>query len=448
MSFLQRQTIRDVLSGDGLKARLIRGGIGSAGIQATNRVLALALGIVLARTLGPDGYGVYAYAFAVMSLLMVAAEAGVPTLLMREVAASLGREEWGLMRGTLRRAGQFVALAAIAVALTGLAVLWAVGDRLSPEMFYTMALMLLVLPFAAGTKTVAHALMGLHRVVLGQGVNMLLQPALVVTFVWVAFLLWPALRQPHYAMAAQLLAAAIVLVVGLLILRRLTPQEVRTAPPVYRSREWLRSALPFMLIGGAGIINNQTDIIMLGWFTGPEEVGIYRVAVQGAALVAFSLQVVNAVVAPQFSRLYAQGDMARLQRLVTQSARLVLLAALPVALAFILAGGVLVSWVFGAAFAAAHAPLAILAVGQLVNAGFGSVGFLLNMTGHESIVARILWQTAALNMLLNTAMIPLYGMNGAAMATAISLAVWNTRLYRQARMSLGIVSTAIGIRTA
>jgi len=444
MSFVVRQAIRNVLSGDDLKARLIRGGIGSAGIQATNRVLALALGIVLARILGPDGYGVYAYAFAVMSLLMVVAEAGVPTLLMREVAASLGREEWGLMRGALRRAGQFVALAAIAVALLGLLVLWVAADRLSAEMFYTMALMLLVLPLSAGAKTVAQALIGLHRVVLGQAVNMLLQPLLVVAFVGGAFLVWPALRQPHYAMAAQLFAVTIVLVVGLLILRRLTPQETRTVPPVYRSREWLRSALPFMLIGGAGIINNQTDIIMLGWFTGPEEVGIYRVAVQGAALVAFSLQVVNAVVAPQFSRLFAQGDMARLQRLVTQSARLVLLAALPVALVFILAGGVLVSWVFGAGFASAHVPLAILAVGQLVNAGFGSVGFLLNMTGYETVTARILWQTALSNIALNAVFIPLYGMNGAAIATAISVAFWNLLLYREVKEKLNIDSTAFG----
>ena len=107
-----------------LKAQLIRGGLGTAGVQPSNRLLMLALGIVLALNLGPDGYGVYAYAFAIMSLLMVTAEAGVPTLLMREVAASLGRAEWGLLRGALHRGTQFVALAATTVSLIGLLVLW------------------------------------------------------------------------------------------------------------------------------------------------------------------------------------------------------------------------------------------------------------------------------------------------------------------------------------
>ena len=65
-------------------------------------------------TLGAPGCGIHAYAFAIMSLLMVLAEAGGPTLLMRELAASQGQGEWGL-RGALRRAGQLVLPAASGV---------------------------------------------------------------------------------------------------------------------------------------------------------------------------------------------------------------------------------------------------------------------------------------------------------------------------------------------
>jgi O-antigen/teichoic acid export membrane protein len=441
-----RQHLYHLATEDGLKARLIRAGLGSAGIQAANRVLALALGVVLARTLGAEGYGVYTYAFAIMSLLMVVAEAGMPTLLMREMAASHGRAEWGLLRGVLRRAAQFVTLASTTISLVGLLAVWWLAGTLAPAVLYTTTLMLLVLPLAAGAKTVAHAMRGLHCVVVGQAVEMLVRPMLVFALVGIAFVLRPDWRQPQYAMAAQLLAALAVLVVGGLILRHLTPRPAKTARPAYRSREWLRSALPFTLIGGAGMINNHTDIIMLGWFTSPAEVGTYRVAVQGAMLVAFSLQVAGSVVAPQFSRLHAQGDMAKLQRLVTQSAQVILLAALPVALTFIIIGGAIVSSIFGTEFASAHEPLTILAVGQLVNAGFGSVGFLLNMTGHEKIAARTLWQTALINIVLNAALIPLYGMNGAAIATAISLGIWNLLLYRQVKVKLNIVSTAFRFR--
>jgi O-antigen/teichoic acid export membrane protein len=94
---------------------------------------------------------------------------------------------------------------------------------------------------------------------------------------------------------------------------------------------------------------------------------------------------------------------------------------------------------------AAHQPLAILAVGQLINAGFGSVGFLLNMTGHEGITARILWQTAIVNVVMNVFLIPSFGTAGAAIASAFSLILWNALLYRQVRRRLGLNSSAIYI---
>nr|MDA3877929.1 polysaccharide biosynthesis C-terminal domain-containing protein [Halothiobacillus sp.] len=241
-------------------------------------------------------------------------------------------------------------------------------------------------------------------------------------------------------------AAGVVLLVGGWMLSRYLPAASRTEPVEYQSRQWLKSALPFTLIGGAGIINNQADIIMLGWFGSTADVGIYRVAVQGATLVAFGLQAANAVIAPHFARLYAQGDMKKLQRLVTGSARMVLLAALPLALAFVFAGGTIVTWVFGSEFAASHLPLAILALGQLANAAFGSVGLLLNMTGNESHMARIVLQTALLNVVLNGLLIPFYGMSGAAVASTISLLIWNALLFLRVGKSLGVTSCALVIK--
>lgn len=443
-----RQRIREAVAGEGLRARLLRGGAGSVLIRAGNRLLGLLLGIVLARGLGAEGYGIYAYAFAVMGLLMVLAEAGVPTLLLREVAASLGQARWGLLRGALVRGGQFVGLASVTVSLAGLLVLWAAADRLSHAELHTTLLMLAVLPLAALARMIAHAMRGLERVVAGQVVELLLRPLLVLPAVAALFLYSPALRQPQYAMAAQLVAVAVVVLAGWWALKRNLPAEAASRPPEYRTRQWLKSALPFTLIGGAGIINNQADIIMLGWFRPSADVGIYRVAVQGSVLVAFGLQAANAVVAPHFSRLYAAGDRVRLQRLVTTSARVILLAAVPVAAAFVLAGDAIAAWVFGAEFAASHGALAILSVGQLCNAAFGSVGFLLNMTGHESDTARALWTTAVLNIVLNAALIPFFGKEGAAVASAVSLVTWNVMLYRLVRKQLGIRPGAFAMEAA
>jgi O-antigen/teichoic acid export membrane protein len=437
--------ISQTLSGNGLRPQLIRSGLGSAGIQALNRLVGLALVIVLARSLGAEGYGIYAYALAIMSLLMVVAEAGLPTLLMRELAASYGLKDWGLLHDTLRRVLRFVALAAAIVSTLGLLVLWWWWGAFSLAMLYTMGWMLLALPVFVLCKTISFALHGLNRIVIGQAIDMLIRPLLILVIISIFFFVWPGLREPYYAMLAQLMGAVSVLIIGALLLKRYLPMDATVVEQEHRSHDRFKSALHFILIGGAGAMNSYSDIIMLSWFATVEDVGIYRVAVQGATLVAFGLTAVNSVVAPQFSKLYAQGDIVRLQFLATQSARVILLSALPLALAFILAGGAIASWMFGTEYSAARTALGILAAGQLVNAGFGSVGLLLNMTGHERVTARIFWRTALLNIVLNAVMIPHYGLEGAAFATTLSLVIWNALLHREVKKRLGIISTAFRI---
>jgi O-antigen/teichoic acid export membrane protein len=55
-----------------------------------------------------------------------------------------------------------------------------------------------------------------------------------------------------------------------------------------------------------------------------------------------------------------------------------------------------------------------------------------------------MWTTASINIVLNAILIPWLGMNGAALASAISLIVWNAVLFRKVRTNLNISSTAFG----
>ena len=86
-------------------------------------------------------------------------------------------------------------------------------------------------------------------------------------------------------------------------------------------------------------------------------------------------------------------------------------------------------------------PFAILAAGNVINALSGSVGYLLVMSGHERLVARVFAAVAALNIVLNTVLIPRIGAPGAATATAVSMALWNLTLIVLVRNRLDINST-------
>ena len=232
------------------------------------------------------------------------------------------------------------------------------------------------------------ALRGLHKVVIGQLPEFFIRPALFFTFLCIAgFFLHQRLTPPQ-AMALNVFSAILAFIIGAWVLWKNTPLSIYKATPVYDGKKWLSSFLPLAFTAGMWVINSRADIVMLGIFRPSAEVGIYRVAVQIALVASFGLHAVNTVVAPRFATFYTKREMNRLQRLVTRSAQIVLAFNLLITSFFVIFGRTFLNLVFGKEFINAYIPLLILLIGQLVNSAAGSVGFLLNMTGHEKDTAQ------------------------------------------------------------
>jgi O-antigen/teichoic acid export membrane protein len=73
----------------------------------------------------------------------------------------------------------------------------------------------------------------------------------------------------------------------------------------------------------------------------------------------------------------------------------------------------------------ARVALLILVFSQLINTMSGSVGVILNMTGKEKVFRNILSIALVINITLNILLIPRFGIEGAAIASATSLVFWN-----------------------
>jgi len=426
-----------------LRAYLVQGAAWSFALKIAATGLAFITSIILARTLGAKGYGTYAYAMSLVGLLGVPATLGLPQLVLRNVAAYQARSEWGLMRGLLRWANEAVLLTSLGIGAIALLVSLVLRGHFNPTILAAFLLALTTLPLVALNRLRSLTLRGLGYVVLGQLPDSLIRPFSFLALVVATYLLLGNRFNASWAVGVQVGATAIALGVGIFMLVRHMPEEMKDSAPAYDSRAWVRSALPFLFIGGMQIINNQTDIVMLGALRGAEVVGIYRVATQAAQLVIFVLAAANMVLQPTIAKLYAVKDMQRLQGVATQSARVVLLVSVPIVVVLIVFG----RWIlliFGQDFTKGATALAILSVGQLVNVAMGSVGLLLNMTGHERDTARGVGIAAVINVVLNGILIPLWGTNGAATASATSVVVWNLILAIQVVRRLGIYPTALG----
>jgi O-antigen/teichoic acid export membrane protein len=426
---------------EGLAAELLRGSVGVGGLQIVSLALSFAASILLARALGPESYGQYVFVLAVVTLLGLPVTTGLGQLVTREVAKYQHSELWGLFRGLLRRAHQWVIGGAVVIggataALAAVNADWAADDRWTLLIIAT-----LLLPLRGLRDLRMATLRGLRYVVFAQLPEFLVRPGL--HFALAAILLLGHWLNAATALASQILATAVAFGFCAWYLSKRKPAELKRIAPSFEDGAWARALVPFTLLAAAGALNGQIGILMLGWLGSNADVAALQIAMSGAMLVATSLTIVNHVLAPHVTRAHRAVDTWRLQQLSRQSARAATVVALPIALPLIFFGGPLVELVYGNTYVAAvTVPLAILGLGQLVNVAFGSVGLFLTMSGFErdtlfgQVLALVVSAVAAF------ALIPLMGVVGAALAVAIGSTTWNAVLAVRLIQRLGIRPTA------
>jgi O-antigen/teichoic acid export membrane protein len=427
-----------------LRSHLIRGAFGSLILKIAATGMTMSVAVVLARLLGAKSFGIYAFSLSVTQILTVPAMLGLQALMVREVSAYNAKGAFPLMRGLLIRAWQGVLGTSLLLAILAGAAAYFSADHIEALELGVFWPALFLVPLTALIQVSGAALLGLGKIIMGQLPRLVIKNGLFIIFLSIIVLLTPISLSARYAISLQVIATFLAAGFIFIALFKALPYQAKQVAPEYKSREWLQSAMPMLLAGAMQILNSETAIVMLGVLGGAEDVGFFRVAQRGAELVPFGLLAVSMAIGPTVSILYTNGQMDRLQDVLTKSARAVLVFSLPVALFLMIGSGWLVPFVFGAGFAPAAFPLVLLCAGQLVNAAMGPVGLVLIMTGHERLTALGVATAAMVNVILCAILVPLWGAMGAALATSISQVVWNILLAIWLFQRLRLTSTAIG----
>ena len=166
------------------------------------------------------------------------------------------------------------------------------------------------------------------------------------------------------------------------------------------------------------------DTFVLGIYETDANIGIYNVALKVAALTSFTLQAINSILAPKLAKSYASDEKALFARLIRFGTRINFFITLVIVAVLIAFRGTILG-LFGDEFIVGGIILIILCIGQLINSLSGSVGVILQMTGHQKVHQNIVLIALVLNLILNFTLTPIYGGLGAAIATVISIASWN-----------------------
>jgi O-antigen/teichoic acid export membrane protein len=431
--------LHDQISGNAAKTKLIKSGMGSLIINFSNKFLVLLSGILLVRILGKTNYGVYSYILSLVFVFIIPVEFGLSNLIVRETAQGITERRNGSVLGIWQWSVKITFfLYTILITLSAVGLIWAAG-HFSHEQITAYLWALSLIPFQALLMLSSAALRGLNHVILGQLADMIVLPGFFVAFFLVFHLVTPSLNTSTAMFLRSLSTLIAFIFSGVFLIKRI-PNGLLKTKPVMQGRVWVASALPLGLSSGLGMVKTRITILLMAFFVSATQIGTFQVAISTSGIAGLVLQATNAVLAPQFASLFVQKRKSALQKLVTVNTRIVLVFNLIATILFILFGKQLLSIVFGTDLVDAYLPVLILLIGQLVNAFVGSVAFLLNMTGHEKDVMKVIIFSTMANGVITLTITPFWGIIGGAISTAFSLSIAQIIMAILVFKRLGIIS--------
>ena len=199
----------------------------------------------------------------------------------------------------------------------------------------------------------------------------------------------------------------------------------------------LKISIPLMLAQAVHFIMSWTDKLMLGILDSPDvisgvatnsaQIGVYHTAFKLSMFATIGLMAVKSIASPKFAELYKKNDLKILEKVTQQSTKLIFWTTLPLVIVFILFSEQLML-LFGEEFRIGIFSFIILSLGRVVVSFSGAAGNLLQMCGKQVIFMNVAIIGSVVNIVLNFSLIPLFGINGSAFATMISLVVFNLLL--------------------
>jgi O-antigen/teichoic acid export membrane protein len=238
---------------------------------------------------------------------------------------------------------------------------------------------------------------------------------------------------------AQAIGAALVVALLVFAVWELTPEEARLSfrLPLPLERDvwsFSKAAMGLLLLQ---FLMSQVDKIALGIYRGAREVGIYSIAAAVVAYISLVLNSVNQVFSPMIADLHTRKEHAMLARLYGALTKWIIGLTLPLAITVMVYASAILR-IFGHDFEAGWPILIIGTLGQLVNCGVGSVGVLLLMSGNQQRLLRVQTAMAGVMTVASIALIPVWGIVGAAIASAITNAGTNLWSLLEVKKILGL----------
>ena len=385
---------------------IVRRGAITFALQVCQLVALVGVNVIVTRATGPTGKGI----FTLMALLVTMGTAVTALGISWAAIYFIGRRAFPLEDVTATVLTSSLASAGVTVAGLGAGYLVFRDSYFSAVSGAQILVSLAIVPAAQVTTTLASIILGTNRPIQFAGVS-------VVQWVTTLGAQGALALAGHLDPTTALIAWFAGTVVSAVVALRFVSRDVRLRLGL--DRGILRQLLGFGLKGYAAnllmFFNYRLDSLIVNGLAGVASVGIYSIAVAVAEVIWYVAGAFGTVMFPHIASL----DRKEANRLTPVVSRNVWFVTLVGVVAMAVIGRWLIEFVFGTVMLPAVTPLLLLLPGIFALSGTKILSSYLSGIGRPIYATWISGATVVLTVALDIALIPRFGISGAAAASSI-----------------------------
>ncbi len=414
------------------------------------KLVSFAYAIYIARAFSQEVIGLFYLSLSVIGLLCIWRDLGLPASLTRYIPFFESRRDWGRAMGLLKVS--YVTNAAIGILLFFVIFLLAgpLGEIYNNAgLAEGLRLLAAYIVLENLLKVSTSYLQGRGDIKSCQFIgNVQNITKLVLTVALFSF----------FGATLATLSAAFVLsfLVTVLASTPIVLRNVSAIPTKWKGElsmnELTHDILPFgitlMFVQSLWAFFSSTDRVLLGYLGNPatsiETVAVYSIATQLALTIMVFPGALGSIFLPVVSRLAGKNDYAAMRQVIQTSQRWMFFITIPIALATMAFAGEMLSAFYGSSYRSGGTAMAIFIMGIMFSIIAYPVALALAAMRLVRLELYVAVVAAVANIIINLLLIPILGMEGAALASAAAFLLSSWMFERYGRQYISY-STPSGV---
>ena len=380
--------------------------------------------LVLAKNLSVEEFGLFYSVFAFLSMLSIFKTFGFDSALIKFIPEFIHYKKSDYVKSSIIYAAAVQLMTNIAVII----VIYAASSYLAANFFqdakadFVLRLLAIAFFIESFLLVVKFSLQGFKKMSLFAGIDIVRMVA-VLSIVLTGLKLGYGLASPVIAYIAA--PIILILIFGFVLVRKVFPGFLKSR--LIFSRDLFKKIFGygiFVMAAGAGtLIFGYTDIMVLTYFSGLTAVALYSVALPTTKILIYFPRAIVAILVPLTSELWAKKKKEMLVEGMESLYKYSFIIILPLVLVMFSFADIIINILFGKDYIPASNAMKILSIGMIFASINGICSNFFSGIGKPQIASKIIYSGAIFNLASNLALIPLFGIIGAAITTTFSYGI-------------------------